>query len=118
MNRALPRLSENTQRVGFVHIDRGSIFFCDAHHGGEVNDITRHTEHAVQNDEFTRLGREALQPTPKSVRRVVRKRNGLRARHPTAVNDARVIFPIAQNKVIRFQKRCQRAFIGEKSGRK
>ncbi len=115
---AFSAMAEDPQRVGLVHINTAAKFLRHLQHLGEVYQVSRHAKHTVDHQKFSAFFRKPTQTTPQGFRGIVGERDGLGRRLPTPVQNARVVFAIAQDVIPVLEKRRENPLIDKETGRK
>ena len=110
--------SEYAQRVSLIHVENGTVFLCRLHHWGKISDVSRHTEHTIHDDESPRFLGGAFQTVTERIDGIMAIGNQSRRRDLASLDDRGVVFPIAENEIIRIQQRRQGPLIRKKSGGK
>ena len=89
--------THDTQAMGFINHDVGSIVFREFHNGGKVGNITAHTEYAVGNNNLTFNIRIFFQIIFQMVHIIVMIADSLSLCHATHFIDTGMVFPIRKS---------------------
>ena len=106
-------LTENADRVGFVDHQSGAVSLGQIRDRRQIRQVAHHREEPVDNDQnaLVLLGR-ALQLRLQILHVVVLVLAQVREAEPTAVDDRRVVFAVADDDIVLAADRRDRAQVG------
>ena len=117
VHRATSLATENAQRMSLIHIDHRAVTFRHGNNRGKVGDIAGHAENPIQNNHPTGLIRQTLEAIFQRLCGIVAEGNELRWSELAPIDDARMVFTIAKDRVPIFGQRNECTLVCKKTRR-
>ncbi len=110
------RLAQHADGVGVVHHDGGVVLGGQGRDAGQVGDVARHAEDAVDGDQLARLGAALLQAGLQGLHVVMVEAHELAEAQQAAVDDAGVVLAVGDDVLAAADQGADDAQVGLEAG--